>query len=249
MVRDVLAGAGRRQAPKCDSRRAVALRELGSFEDILLFPGGLAYVTVPKAANTSVKYFLANALVQWSTEELATLQADRQAIHRLLRKRYRITRAQLAERKRNSQVASFSVVRDPQTRFFSFYADKIASRGWGEPVYERLMEAYGIAQGDDFEKVLRVVINCSDRDSEIHFRSQRALLYEGGECLVDDVFRMERIADLWGFLVEFLRVQGVDARPPTQKANVSGSGNCKVTEKQCELLRARYRADYETFGY
>lgn len=202
---------------------------------------GLVYLTVPKAACSSIKLALGKTIgIALPPDQAAN------AIHAHPAWHIESGRLQAAQ----NDYATFSFVRNPFDRLVSCYRDKInftapAKRPHFADYFFSLPTQITFA--DFVQRVSRIPDTLADN----HFKSQYALLYDAGEGLVDTVGKFEHLNDDW---------QPIAARynldPLLEQLNISRTKpDCHsdyrlyYTEPLVQLVYARYRQDIERFGY
>lgn len=196
----------------------------------------LAYITVPKAANTAVKAALLSSYVRkqkWRNPHAATMPY------------VEVTKDEL--RDRYADYLSFTVVRNPFDRFVSFWADKIAGHGWYESLRRR-----GFAPGMGFEESAKVAASISDADTDPHLRSQHERLTDAdGTLLPHLVLRFEDLHPEWEGLRSIAnqragpRLVALEQR----RESIHLPSERYFTPAAIDAVTTRYRQDFELLGY
>lgn len=194
----------------------------------------LIYVSLPKVANTSIKFSLIKA------EGLGDFENPHHQ-----RVPAKVIAPGEAMRLGLSSHFSFGVVRNPWDRLVSCWADKCGPNtdlDWTE---------YGLPPGIAFDQFVDRVCALSDAYSEIHFQSQtRHILH--GKCLIPSfVGRFEALADSWGVIESIVRTRtGIElGQLPVKRASEHGSYRDYYTRHLAMKVEDRYQADVNLFGY
>lgn len=140
----------------------------------------------------------------------------------------------------------FSFVRNPLTRLYSCYRDKVVN---AEMRHKRCtLSPYRIHFGMTFDDFVRRVVQIPDKSADQHFRSLSSFLVHNGELLVDYVGKLENIADDW----EVISTRFGLSLPPRNK-RVSGPKvsmeDIPISAATLELIITHYAQDLDTFGY
>jgi hypothetical protein len=218
------------------------------------------FVPVPKAGCTSVLWVLA---------ELAGIPAEHFArsaqpevspaltIHDTALWRPENRLGSYASEEREQMLADegwfrFTLVRDPATRLWSAWQSKLLLR---EP---RFLERFGEASWfpriprapheivEDFQRFVAALGRGADEDEDVHWAVQRDLVEQ---LPLSHVGRLERLADT----LDRLRAHvGRHAGPGTasrENRSLLPLPRSAYDAAATQILQARYRADYATFGY
>jgi len=203
----------------------------------------LVYLSVPKAACSSIKTALAKAVG-------ITLAPDQgiDAIHAhpaWHRQKGTLDAAQ-------SGYAKFSFVRNPFDRLVSCYRDKInftPTPQRPKSIYDYYL--FALPTHSTFADFVERVSKIPDALADNHFKSQYALLYEDGAALVDTVGKFEQLHDDWQPIATQYQLD-----PQLEPFNVSKTKpGCHsdyrlyYTQPLVQLVYERYRQDVEMFGY
>ena len=196
----------------------------------------LAYVAVPKAANTAVKAALLSSYVKkqrWGNPHSPSMPY------------VEATKEELASS--YDEFLTFTVVRNPFDRFVSFWADKVAGNGW----YASLGRQ-GFRPGMGFEDAAVVAAGLPDATTDPHLRSQRArLTFDDGSPIPQVVLRFEDLIDGWEGL---RRIAAQRAKPSlaaieVRRPSVHMSPAHYYTPASEQAVLDRYGADFELLGY
>lgn len=196
----------------------------------------LAYVAVPKAANTAVKAALLSSYVRkqkWRNPHAASMPYV-EATKDDLRERY-------------ADYLTFTVVRDPFDRFVSFWADKIAANGW----YESL-RARGFSPGMGFEEAAVVAAALTDSDTDPHLRSQHdRLTHPDGTMAAQLLLRFEDLEQDWEALrrIAAHRADVPLAELEVRRQSTHVGPRHYFTRRAEQAVVERYAADFELLGY
>lgn len=145
----------------------------------------------------------------------------------------------------------FAFVRNPYDRLVSCYSEKIREdgpKGLFVDGVSRVLLRYGtFSRGMPFAAFAKAVSEIPDEDSDIHFRSQTAILSdERGRLRPDFVGKFERLPE------DVARVgERLEARlelPHLLKSRRSDPG-AYYDEETVEVVRRRYADDFRNFGY
>jgi dermatan 4-sulfotransferase 1 len=190
----------------------------------------LAYIPIPKVASSSTRRLMNNR--QGQTKPSPDPAKTSLSISQLLRLK--------------DEYFLFSFVRNPLTRLYSCYRDKVVN---AETRQKRCtLSPYRIHFGMTFDDFIRRVIQIPDKPADQHFRSLSSFLVHNGELLVDYIGKFENIADDW----EVISTRFGLSLPPRNK-RVSGSKvsmeDIPLSTASLELVITHYAQDLDTFGY
>jgi Sulfotransferase family len=141
----------------------------------------------------------------------------------------------------------FTFVRDPYTRFASFYRSKIRDRGEAQihPRFQRL----GFVAGMSIEQTFDHIEAMPAADRDLHFTPQSYFVFGGRKARVDFIGKLEhladgieKIADKTGIRLDLPRLNATD-----------GAAAHEPRETLSPAMRQRvaklYAEDFERFGY
>lgn len=221
-------------------------RALGAWRDDLYFPEWkMGFITVPKAANTSLKYLLLDTLdpdIRRRSRAEITAVGDEQRIHKVLRESpYRCTAARLTEKDVDYICAP---VRNPVGRLVSFYFDKVVGRGWPASKQAEMAALYGFDSRTSFDDFVAVVADLADEECEPHFRSQYNLV--GPKIVADARFRLIRTEN---FERDYHAVSEEIGLPIGEvgKRNPAHYDSFEVSPATLAMIERRFASDYELF--
>ena len=200
----------------------------------------LVYLSVPKAACSSIKAALAKAG--------GIVVANNQSVHSHPQMRIQEGRLNAAQ----SGFYKFSFVRNPFERLVSCYREKIMfipSPEHPKPLYEYYF--FSLPAHISFAEFAERVAQIPDPLADNHFKSQLALLYSEGELQVDYVGKMEDLNNEWKRIAEEYQFDPnlVPSNVTKSRQGCHSDYRLYYTEALAKLVRERYRQDVEVFGY
>jgi dermatan 4-sulfotransferase 1 len=203
----------------------------------------VAYLSIPKVASSSIRHLIrerqAKIVVPYSQE-------NRKALKNKIEKKIKIsiTPPQLPQLKERFYL--FSFVRNPLTRLYSCYRDKVINAVNKHD--ESNLSPYGIKFGMSFEEFINRVSQIPDERADQHFISQHTFLTHGEELWVQFLGKFKRFESDWQHLTE---AYGLAC--PSRTRRVSGPPvpllELPLTRRGAETAIARYQKDIELFGY
>jgi dermatan 4-sulfotransferase 1 len=216
----------------------------GNRINVWTVPGrNIGYIAVPKAASSSIR----NAIrLQAAAHYFPGRDFSRSEMKERVDPKihYSTTAATLRDRPRDPYL--FSFVRNPFTRLYSCYRDKVINAVQRKEACT--LAKYGISFGMTFNEFVEQICTLPDDRSDQHFRSQHTLLTHGQQILVDFLGKFESIESDWA------RIEPKIGFPlPARSRRVSGP---PVLQDQLPLDPAvarkaivRYEKDITLFGY
>ncbi len=218
---------------------------LDNTQIIYLRKYNLAYMALPKVANSSVKTLLAKHLGLGGEENrkggLAYLFNHSETAADLRERGVLISKKDLIKLKNsNKDLVVLSVVRDPIERVRSFYSSCLAS----EVLMNKLTQFYGsdvFYKEMSFEQFLQQVILIPDLISNRHFQSQYLFLTAGGSVIADEVYNFNQLSS---HFIPRLEELGLDV---SSFKNVNKGQRNEPTQISAELegkARIRFQKDY-----
>ena len=211
---------------------------------IVIYPWKVAYVRVPKVANSALKSAIAAGL------KLPQVPGLRPTNDRYWRcadpKRVNlISLFQFEYDPRFRDYWSFAVVREPVERIVSCYKNKILRNGRLSPAFQRR----GFSDSMSLEAFVRRACVLSDVSTDIHLASQASILGQGGRSSLDLVLSLdelnhrfpELVAEVWKRSGVHLGTLGLSNSTAKVKDRL-----VLTPELRC-LIRRRYEADYRLF--
>lgn len=228
----------------------------GAFESAIWNPEmDFGYVSVPKAANTSIKRWLLPSFgvypgVKSPGANLSNAERVHQQNPSMSLVNY-VTSGQLQEIKPS---IVFSVVRDPTDRIISCWQNKVRDS------FLDSFRIYGINSKDSFRSFLEKIAEIESWQAEIHFRSQKALLTRGKETIPNRIYRLEEVQSWFPMLRDELLTRwnpkGTDTqlRPLFEVDRLPRSMRRRgekfaPNRKEIDLIREIYKDDFEFLGY
>lgn len=134
---------------------------------------------------------------------------------------------------------SFAFVRNPITRLYSCWKDKVKNHLSHE------LKPYGkFYSGMSFEDFVQAVSNISDEESNGHFRSQYAYLYSRGFQCPTHVAKLENSSNEWKKISDWLKIPFVSLG---QRNKTRGDQIHSDFVKQ--FIYNRYEQDFIKFEY
>lgn len=207
-------------------------------------PLRVVYLSIPKAACTSIKAALAKACGIAVARELEVHQ-----IHS--RPEMRLQEGRLD--KAAEGYYKFSFVRNPFERVVSCYRDKVVASAHPQNPKANYFSSYAIPMPShlSFAEFVKRISAIPDRLADTHFQSQYALLYDAGELQVDYLGRVENLQQDWRPVAEKFQLSLSLNHSNVSKHNAGSHSDyrCYYTEALAQLVYERYRRDVEEFGY
>jgi hypothetical protein len=200
----------------------------------------LVYLSVPKAACSSIKTALAKAC--------GIVLAKKQSIHS--HPGWHIQKGRLDETQ--SGYYKFSFVRSPFARLVSCYRQKIVfipSPQHPIPLYEHYF--FSLPTHISFADFAERVAKIPDPLADNHFKSQYALLYSEGVSQVDYVGKVEYLDNDWQQIAAKYKLDPVLEHKNDSKNKQGCHSDYRLyyTESLVQLVYERYHKDVEMFGY
>ena len=148
-------------------------------------------------------------------------------------------------RKKWPEMPIFSFVRNPLSRLYSCYTDKVvdaAREGRRLP-----FETWGVTPKTTFDEFVQIVSNTPDEKSERHFRSQSWFISVNKKLIIDDLGKIENFQGDWERLSERYGLPPVPHknRSSANKEDYRDFYNKETYQLACE----RFRDDIELLGY
>lgn len=208
----------------------------------------LAYLAVPKVANSSIKTCFAANLGLTGDENrkggLAYLFNHPEEAKRLKEQGVLITKSKLTELKRKDpKLTVIGMYRDPIERVHSFYSSCQVS----DFLMKKLSDFYGanvFYQGQEFEDFLAQVVNIPDLISNRHFQSQYLFFQFQGKSMVDELYYFDEMNET---LIPRLAELGLDVSGFRNVNQGKKDKKFKTDSLPSELLadaRERFDRDY-----
>ena len=245
--------------PKLKYTKAVLKKSL-----FLSFPNRYLYTANAKVGSTTCKRTLILAEYRskgYVVPDDLNFDINRmprwQGLPNLLTSPTELTPRQLGDFAFDPAVFKFAFVRDPFSRAFSCYLDKIHMGRKHElrAQLEEFSPRHLLKKDWSFEDFLEVVQNQPDNDRDLHWRTQSRSLFSE-DITQDFVAKFEAFdRDLQSILEEITRRNNWKMVPPiVREAPHSTQGRARLAEnmktsKAITLVRKIYEEDYDRYGY
>ena len=219
--------------------------DINATQIIYLEDLNLAYMAVPKVANSSIKTLMAKHLGLIGDEDrmggLAYLFNHPETSSNLRQRGVLISKKELLKLKNtNHNLNVLSVVRDPIERVRSFYSSCLAS----EVLMTKLSKFYGLDvfyNGMSFEQFLQQVILIPDLISNRHFQSQYLFLSFEGNVIADEVYNFNQLSS---HFIPRLEELGLDVSSFKNVNKGKKNGPIPISAYLNEKARIRFQKDY-----
>ena len=197
----------------------------------------VGYIQIPKIATRSLKScFYEYGKSVDDNEKLTDQEIDKKYSHH-------IKFSELIKLRHNYFL--FSFVRDPFSRLYSCYKNKIVRAN--ELQEKNIFHYYGIDFGISFEEFVQRIVQIPDAVSDRHFRSQSSFLTVNNQLVCSYIGKLENIDKDWQYLQSRFQF------PSLQHKNRSGACEESIEEiytaKLAQLVYDRFKNDIELFGY
>ena len=207
----------------------------GFYNEVFFLPNiNCSYISVPKTANTSIKFALLEA--EQGTSIFNKTILDQYTIHNFFRQKFMINKRE--KKYFNSSTIFIFSLREPAARFSSFYRDKIIGDGWPQEAYNRMAYLYGFHKKLDVLSCIKIISKIPDFMSEIHFRSQYSIIKK--HLNRNSYFiRFEHINEHWKILQNKISLPDLkfyNVNPDRTKFNLDSN--------VLNLIKKRYYIDY-----
>ena len=195
-----------------------------------------AYFPVPKAANSSIRLALLQAMGN-ETQGIGDVHG--------------VTRSMLWTSSRffsepRDDWFMFTVVRDPTTRARSAWRNKLIESDPIFPVLKRM----GITEKIDFTEFLDVCADWPTWALNDHFMPQSLTLSQPLSHPGVKVFRFETLATDWAEIASTIKERGAETCPELpHKNSTKKPGPATMDARTRELLNRLYDIDYSRFEY
>ena len=196
----------------------------------------VAYVPVPKAANSSLRTALMTAV---GREDAVTA-----GVHRTTRALLQPAQAFFAQDRPDWFV--FTVVRDPVARALSAWRNKLIEP---DEIF-RPLRRMGVTERLSFEDFLGVCLDWPDWALNDHFMPQSLYLSQVLERPELQVLHVETLAQDWRRVRDALRAGGANPQETLGRHNATRLAvRPDLTQKARDLLNRVYDKDFTNFGY
>lgn len=196
----------------------------------------VAYVPVPKAANSSLRTALMTAV--------GREDAVAAGVHRSTRALLRPAPAFFAQDR--SEWFVFTVVRDPVARALSAWRNKLIDP---DEIF-RPLRRMGVTERLSFEDFLGVCLDWPDWALNDHFMPQSLYLSQVLDRPELQVLHVETLAQDWPRVRDALRAGGAHPQETLDRRNTTGQRpGAELTQRARARLVRLYGADFDRFGY
>jgi dermatan 4-sulfotransferase 1 len=208
--------------------------------NIVLNDHRLAFMLIPKVANTSIKMAMLNMMGIYPKEP--------RGLNHYMGCRSQHGNVFHVEQK--SKLATdyadylrIAFVRNPFDRILSCYRDKVLA------THHRSFTRFGIAHGDSLRKFINIIKDVPDNHAEQHFRSQSAELIHNDNLVPDFVGRFETIDSDWHQVQSLALDQCGLILDDLPHVNKSSRFDIEMDNETRADIATRYKCDFESFGY
>ena len=245
MNRSTLGWAARRQIRRL--RAALGRDPQFSERHVVYLPkANLAYIRIPKAANTSIRTALAAAFDLVETDSLVP-NRDRFWVDLDETKAQALTHQAFQAHRADQNLWCFSFVRHPLSRLYSCWENKVIQNDQLGRVFQNM----GVKTGMSFDAFVECVAKTPDDFCDIHVQSQASLLVHNGVLVPDFVGRVENIDQDWAYVRSQCReLIGVELGALPKKnvrAQIQPEIASDVSKETLERIKIRYAADFKLF--
>ena len=198
----------------------------------------IAFLCVPKAANTSLKIAICRA---WGLRQ-AKWPGMNHWMNQLCFDRGAVRIASLATLLELSDCLRIALVRHPFARVASYIRDKV----WRNHV---TAERIGVGADSSIEQIVSAILETDPQVCDHHYRAMAQLLTVGEYLIPDVVVRLEDIDSGWPQIRRAVALwcgRDLGAFP---QANITGGPEILFSPSQAERLTRRYGEDLARFGY
>lgn len=209
---------------------------------------GVGYVQNYKAGTRSIRQALALHLLRQRPENkdrrISYSEVTEEQVE-MCDKRHSGFHTPGAIRENWPELAVFTFVRNPLSRLYSCYANKVldaGKRGGKLP-----FAALGVTSTTTFDEFVRMVADTPDARAERHFRSQTWFITAGGRLITGFIGKIENFNADW----EVLRKRHGLPEPPHYNRSSMGARDFRgfYSPETYRLALERYRTDIEALGY
>ena len=200
----------------------------------------LGYISIPKVASSSIRVLM-------TAQQRIHLGEDEGGERSKTLKdsaRFSLSHKKIIELKEEYHL--FSFVRNPLTRLYSCYRDKVVNAAQR---HDRCtLSPYRIHFGMSFDEFVCRVVEIPDKSADQHFRSLSSFLLHKDRLLVDYVGRFEQLTSDW---VAIESQFGISL--PNNSGRISGApvdlSNLPISKEAIKLVMKRYAQDLDAFDY
>ncbi|WP_455234173.1 sulfotransferase family 2 domain-containing protein [Thiogranum longum] len=209
-------------------------RDVSKRQYVVLDQHRLAYLAIPKAACSTIKYKLLEL------SEPSALEQYRENVH--------CYPWHTARRLRGEQLdyTTFTFVRNPLDRLASMYKNKFEDWHLTGERFQFENYLFGVLyQNMSFDEFVDVISDIPDNLADPHFKSQYSICYNNGRRMVEHIWNLEE-ADIKQAEIE--QRTGLADLPVINRSLSTGWSQYYSPQSFEKALR-RYEKDIETFGY
>ena len=202
----------------------------------------IGYIQIPKVATRSIQHALVRHLI--SDPAIKDSAIDKKLIKTI--EPQHSTHMSLGRIRRDIKDSYFlfSFVRNPVTRIYSCYKNKVLDQR--KPGGRNILSNHGIHPEMDFPAFVDTIIQIPDRKIDRHLRSLAWFLSDEEGLVVDYVGKLETFSDDWEPLRSKYGLQIPAHRNKSSSACKMSAVCSKIT---IEKIIDRYTRDIELFGY
>lgn len=206
----------------------------------------LAYIRVPKAANSSIRYGLAERF-QITSKANSRANKDHFWAHVADGAAATLTPKAYQQKPECRTSWCFSFVRHPVARLYSSWNNKVVENKEVPIGFARM----GLSSGQSFADFVARVAAVPDAESDIHVRSQWSILSHDNHLVPDFIGRVETIAQDWDHVRFETRLRcGVDPGPLARinmRARARPDIASSLPTDLLAKIHARYEQDFQLF--
>lgn len=202
----------------------------------------IGYIQIPKVATRSIQHALVRHLI--SDPAIKDSAIDKKLIKMTEPQHSAHMSLGRIRRDIKNKYFLFSFVRNPVTRIYSCYKNKVLDqRTTGG---RNILSNHGIHLEMDFPAFVDTIIQIPDRKIDRHLRSLAWFLSDAEGLVVDYVGKLETFRDDW----EYLRSQyGLQIPTHHNKSSRAQKMSTVCSKTTLEKIIGRYSRDIELFGY
>jgi dermatan 4-sulfotransferase 1 len=206
----------------------------------------IAFIRVPKAANSSVRIKLARCFGLTKQSEISP-NKDRFWRDIESDSATSMTTSQFATRQVTRDCWSFTVVRNPVARLYSCWNNKVIEN---EDLSKKFL-ASGVRSGMPFDEFVDCVARTDEKNSDIHVWSMKTILCHEGRVVPDFVGRVETIDRDWKHICYEVQIRTGTKLGPMLQRNVRGQTEGSIFDtfspETKNLILQKYKEDFELF--
>lgn len=197
-----------------------------------------AYIEVPKVCCTTIKAMMQAVELDCSAGELSLAQIHDRAASPLLNFDS-VVDAGIGDYR------TFTFVRNPYTRIYSAYKDKLVDNQWEK---DRRAENLGFSAEEEipFLEFLRVIRDRSEQSMDIHWLSQSAIVEDRA---IDFIGRFEQFDNDYYIIASAL---GLPLDTESRITHSTGTGNSilrRLCREEISIINEIYERDFGSFNY